>query len=360
MTLLIFYLLLALVASFFCSIAEATLLSVRPAYITTLEKKRAPGAKALRKLKDSLDQPLAAILTLNTIAHTVGAAGVGAQSTIVFGSAYVGVTSGVLTLLILVLSEIIPKSLGALYWPQLSTALAPTILFLTRVLAPFVWLSAKLTSLFGRSGHGAFSRDELAAMAEIGAEEGRLEHKELKIVRNLLRLERLSVRDVMTPRPVIFMAPQSMTVSEFFERHAANPFSRIPIYGKTRDDVVGYVLKNDLFVAKLQGDAEKPLSDFKRVCPALPDFRSVSETFDVLMRERTHLAFLVDEYGTLQGLVTLEDVVETLMGLEITDELDTTENMQSLAHKRWRERIAALGVDPEQFEADGEAEAKKP
>lgn len=350
MTLLFFYLALALVVSFFCSIAEAVLLSVRPAYVEALEKRNAPGALALRRLKENLDRPLAAILTLNTISHTVGAAGVGAQSAIVFGSAYVGVTSAVLTLLILVLSEIIPKSLGAAYWPRLSTALAPPIFLLTKLLGPFVWLSQRLTRLFGPGDGGKISREELAAMAEIGAREGGIAPRELKIVRNLLRLQRLNVRAVMTPRPVIFMAPQSMTIDAFFEKHPTNPFSRIPVYGENRDDVTGYVLKNDLFVASLREEGTKPLGDFKRQCPALPDFRSVSETFDVLVGERTHLAFLVDEFGTLQGLVTLEDIVETLMGLEITDELDTTEDMQALARERWRTRIAALGIDPGSFQ----------
>jgi len=350
MTLLVFYLLLALVVSFFCSLSEAVLLSVRPAFVEALDKQKAKGAKALQTLRDNLNKPLAAILTLNTIAHTVGAAGVGAQSAIIFGNAYVGVTSAVLTLLILVLSEIIPKSLGAAYWPQLSPSLAPSILFLTRLLFPFVWASQKLTDLFGRGHGGGFSRDELAAMAEMGAREGQLEQKELKIVNNLLRLQRLPVRDVMTPRTVIFMAPKKMTVGEYFDQHASNPFTRIPIYGSSRDDVDDYVLKDDLFAASREGESGRRLEEFRRPCPALPDFRSVSETFDFLVRERAHLALLVDEYGTLQGLVTLEDIFETLVGLEITDELDTIENMQALAHRKWRERITAQGVDPESFE----------
>lgn len=359
MSLLVFYLLLALVVSFYCSLSEAVLLSVRPAFIEALDKQRTKGAKAIRKLRDNLTQPLAAILTLNTVAHTVGAAGVGAQSTLVFGNAYVGATSAVLTLLILVFSEIIPKSLGAAYWPQLAPALAPSILALTRLLLPFVWLSQKLTNLFGRGEGEGFSRDELAAMAEIGAREGQLEQKELKIVNNLLRLQRLPVRDVMTPRTVIFMVPKTLTVGEYFEKHASNAFTRIPIYGASRDDVDGYVLKDDLFAASRENALGRRLEEFRRPCPALPDFRSVSETFDFLVRERAHLALLVDEYGTLQGLVTLEDIFETLVGLEITDELDTIENMQALAHRKWRERIAAQGVDPENFKPGGRPAGEK-
>lgn len=353
MTLLIFYLLLAICVSFFCSIAEAVLLSVRPSYIAALEQKGSAGAKALGRLRDNLDRPLAAILTANTIAHTVGAAGVGAQAAFVFGSQYLGLTSAVLTLLILVFSEIIPKTLGATYWPQLAPAFGVMIEWLTRALFPFVWLSEKLTRLMSRSGASGFtfSRDEMTAMAEIGAQEGMLEAKELKIVTNLLRLHRLSVRDIMTPRPVVFALPASMTVKAFFDKHLAKPFSRIPVFGETRDDMTGYVLKSDILAAQASDEFDRPLSDFTRDFPMISDAVSASQTYDRLMHEKSHIGLVVDEYGTMQGLVTLEDVVETLIGLEITDELDTVEDMQALAHRRWRERMKAIGINPDSVEA---------
>lgn len=353
MTLLIFYLLLAILVSFFCSIAEAVLLSVRPSYIKMLERRGASGARSLQRLKSNLDQPLAAILTANTIAHTVGAAGVGAQATKVFGSAYLGVTSGVLTLLILIFSEIIPKTLGATYWQSLAPLFGRLISWLTVLLFPFVWLSEKLTRFLSRGNASAtsFSREEMEAMAELGEKEGQLEKKELKIVQNLMRLKLLSARDIMTPRSVIFSAPAAMTVGEFFSKHAGKPFSRIPVYEKGTDDVVGFVIKSDLLVAQAKDRFEAPLSEFRRDILILPDRLSASEVFDQLMHEKSHIALLVDEYGSVQGLVTLEDVVETLIGLEITDEYDKVEDMRVLAYKKWRERMEAIGVDPDSMEA---------
>lgn len=355
MILLLLYLMLAIVISFFCSIAEAVLLSVRPSYVASLERRSRSGAKALKKLRGNLDRPLAAILTANTIAHTVGAAGVGAQSAVVFGSEFLGITSAVLTLLILVFSEIIPKTIGATYWQQLAPLFGVLIDGLTRLLLPFVWMSEKLTRLLSRSGRGAstFTRDEMEAMAEIGAEEGLLEAKELKIVSNLMRLHHLSVRDIMTPRPVVFSVSGDMSVQAFFTEHSEKPFSRIPLYGADVDDVVAYILKSDLLIAQAKDQFDRPLFDFKRAFIMMPDTVSASDTFDRLMHEKAHIALVIDEYGTIQGLVTLEDVVETLIGLEITDELDRVEDMQALAHKRWRERMEAIGIDPDSIERTG-------
>lgn len=353
MSLLIFYLLLAIGVSFFCSIAEAVLLSIRPSYIAVLEHKGKSSGKVLSKLRDNLDRPLAAILTANTIAHTVGAAGVGAQATFVFGSAYLGITSAVLTLLILVFSEIIPKTLGATHWQRLAPVMGVLISWLTLLLLPFVWLSEKLTRLLSPSGVSAytFSRDEITAMAKIGKEEGLLDVKELKIVSNLMKLHRLSVRDIMTPRPVIFSVPENMNVQDFFNAHSEKPFSRIPVYGLNADDIKGYVLKNDLLTAQAKDEFDRNLSDFKRDFLIVPDRLMASDIYDRLMYEKSHIALVVDEYGTVQGLVTLEDVVETLIGLEITDESDKVEDMQALAHKRWRERMEAIGVNPDSLES---------
>lgn len=352
MTLLILFLLLALVVSFLCSISEAVLLSVRPTYVATLERTGHRGAKPLRRLQENLDRPLAAILTANTIAHTVGAAGVGAQATQVFGNQALGITSAVLTLLILVISEIIPKTIGAVHWKRLAPPFGILIEGLTRFLLPFVWLSEKLTRLIARSGASEinFSRDEMEAMAEIGAEEGLLEEKELNIVSNLMRLHRLSIRDIMTPRTVVFSVADNMTVQEFFDDHSVKPFSRIPLFGANTDDISDYVLRSDLLMAQARDEFDRPLSDFKRSFLILPDLISASDAFDRLMHEKSQIALVIDEYGTMQGLVSLEDVIETLIGLEITDELDTIEDMQALAYRRWRERMQAIGIDPESLE----------
>jgi CBS domain containing-hemolysin-like protein len=353
---LIVYLLIAILISFFCSLAEATLLSVSPAYVGALEDNKGRGARALQKLHASLDRPLSAILSLNTVAHTVGAAGVGAQASIVFGSQYVGLTSAVLTLLILVLSEIIPKTLGATYWKLLAPSIAILISWLTSLLLPFVWLSEKLTRLFAPQDKSVFhfSRDELEAMAKIGVHEGGLDEKEFRVVQNLMQLQRLSVRDIMTPRAVLFAVSESMTVREFFERHAGQPFSRILVYRGNEDEISGYVLKNDLLMAQARDEFDRALSEFLRPCPIIPDMLSAFRAFDRLAHERSHILLVIDEYGSYQGLVSMEDVMETLIGLEITDEQDTVENMQALAHRRWRERMASLGIDIEALESPDE------
>jgi len=348
MTVLIFYLLLALCISALCSVSEAVLLSVRPSYVEALKEKGSKSASILERLVKNLDRPLAAILTANTIAHTVGAAGVGAQAAALYGDKYLGVISAILTLLILVLSEIIPKTIGANYWKKLAPSFALIIEGLTRILTPFVWMSAKITRVSSPSGKSGFtfSRAEMKAMAEIGAKEGMLEPKELKIVNNLLLLSKVSARVIMTPRSVIFAQPANMTVQGFFSEHGTKPFSRIPIYNENRDDMNGYVLKTDLLIAQAKDQFDKPLSEFRRDFLMVPDSLNTSDTFDLLMHEKSHIALVVDEFGSVQGLITQEDIVETLIGLEITDETDTVEDMQTLAHKRWRERMELMGLDP--------------
>lgn len=359
MTLLVLYLLLAIGVSFVCSIAEAVILSVRPLYVARTVKEGRRGAKTLKRLRDNPDRPLAAILTANTIAHTVGAAGVGAQAAAVFGNQYLGLVSAVLTLLILILSEIIPKTLGAAYWKELALFMGLVIHGMTLGLYPLVWLSEKLTRLFSRGGREGptFSREELAAMAEIGAQEGALETKEQAIVSNLLKLNRLTVRDVMTPRPVVFAAPRETTVGDHFEAHADVPFSRLPTYGENVDNVTGYVLKSDILLAQARDQFDRKLAEFERELPVVPDRIKVSALFDQLMHAKSHLALVVDEHGTVQGLVTQEDVLETLIGLEIMDELDTVEDLRSLALKRWQERMKALGIKPENLAKAGKKTA---
>ncbi len=349
MTLLISYLMLALLVSCFCSVAEAVLLSVRPTYVEALKQKGSRSAPVLEHLLGNLDRPLAAILTANTIAHTIGAAGVGAQASIVFGNEYLGITSAILTLLILIVSEIIPKTLGAAYWQQLAPVFAQLIHWLTKLLAPFVWVSSLITNMIAGEGlHGSrFSRDEMSAMAEIGAKEGMLEKKELKIVQNLLQLRQLSVRVIMTPRPVVFSIPASTTVENYCTKYSEQPFSRVPIYKGGTDDTTGYILKTDLLMAQALGEFSRPVSDYERAFLVIPDTLSASGAYDKLTLANSHIALVVDEYGTLQGLVTLEDIIETLIGLEITDELDTVEDMQALAHQRWRGRMEAIGIDPD-------------
>ena len=356
MSLLIFYLLLSLVVSFFCSIAEAVLLSVRTSYIASLDQKKS-STKTLAKIQGDLDRPLAAILTANTIAHTVGAAGVGAQSAIVFGSHYLGITSAILTLLVLLFSEIIPKTLGAVYWKQLAPLFGILINWLTFALYPVVWASEKLTKLISRSNDKAltFSRDEMTAMVEIGKDEGVFDNNEHLIVSNLMKLKKLPVRDMMTPRPVMFSISSEMAVKEFFEKHSETPFSRIPMHTGNTNNINSYILKTDLLLAQARDEFDRKLSEFQREIPILLQTTKTSEAYEQLILGKSHIALVVDEYGTVQGLITQEDIVETLIGLEITDELDTVEDMQIFANNRWKERMKTIGINPNIIEEESQS-----
>jgi CBS domain containing-hemolysin-like protein len=327
MLLLLLYLFIALFFSFLCSIAEAVLLSLTPSYIALLEQQGRRQGRLLRQLKANIDKPLAAILTLNTVAHTFGAAGVGAQAVAVFGNHFVGIISIILTLLILIFSEIIPKTLGALYWRQLAFPLAYGLHYLIWILHPFVLLSEKLTQQLG-GGHTLpqFNRDEFSALIDIGIQEGKLNQQESLILKNLIRLRAILVRDIMTPRTVIFSFPQHLTVADYFrEAGEQQSFSRIPVYEVDQENITGFVLRNDLLLAKANQQHDEPIIKFRRELNALPETSSLLKSFEFLLNQREQLAVVVDEYGALEGLVSLEDILETLLGLEIVDESDYTE-----------------------------------
>lgn len=355
MTLLIIYVAGALLFSFLCSIAEAVILSVRPPYVANLEQTRPHIGKLLRSLKDDIDRPLAAILSLNTIAHTVGAAGAGAQAAFVFGSQYLGLASAILTLLILVLSEIIPKTLGALYWRQLAPFVAYGLKITIRVLYPLVYFSEKLTKLLSRGRVDVvFSRREFAAMAELGAKHGHLATQESQILKNLLHLNALKAQDIMTPRTVIMALPQTMTIDEVMHQHPEMNFSRIPIYAKDKDDITGFVLKSDILLMSARDLKDKKLHELKRELKAVPEGVSLSDLFEFLLDNREHIVVVVDEYGGVAGLVTMEDVLETLLGLEIVDEADKTVDMRALARAQWKKRARDLGLIPQKSEQASE------
>lgn len=345
MALLLLYVSLALGVSFLCSLVEATLLSVTPSYVAMQEQRGATTAKRLRVLKEDIDRPLAAILSLNTIAHTLGAMGAGAQATIVFGQAYLGVISGILTLLILVLSEIIPKTLGALYWQTLTPAVV-------RLLGPMIWLmwplvklSQSITGLISRGPRqSSVTRDEVTALADLGIREGVIEEGESRILTHLFRFRSLSAEDVMTPRTVLFTLHEDVTVREAIARHQEMRFSRIPIYRTSLDDVTGFVLKDDILLEAARDRLELPLHTIRRELMAVPETLLLPALFERMMERSAHIALVVDEYGGTAGLVTIEDLVETVLGLEIVDEADTTEDMQELARQRWRRRARLLGL----------------
>jgi CBS domain containing-hemolysin-like protein len=346
MALLITYVFIALGFSFLCSIAEAVILSVNTPYITLLIRDGKPSGAVLGRMKTEINSALAAILTLNTIAHTVGAVGAGAQAAQVFGSAWVGVTSAVLTLLILVFSEIIPKTLGAYYWKQL----APATAYVLQVMVWLLWPFVKMAELITRGlSHGpvltGFNRDELAAMADISAGEGLLGREETRMLKSLLRLRKSKVTDVMTPRTVIFSLPEDLHVEEFFWKYESQRFSRIPIHADNPEHLNGFVLRSDLLLAQARGNTDTPLLNYRRELHALPASISLSRAFDTLLEKRAHMMIVVDEYGSTIGLVTLEDILETLLGLEIVDESDQTTDMQAHARRLWRKRARDMGLD---------------
>ncbi|WP_306262574.1 CNNM domain-containing protein [Pararhizobium sp. IMCC21322] len=345
MTLLILFVALAVGVSFLCSILEAVLLSVTPSYMALLEKDRPILAARLRRLKEEVDRPLAAILTLNTIAHTVGAAGAGAQATVVFGDAALGVFSAVLTFLILVLSEIIPKTIGATYWrslvPIVSRILPPLILLLW----PLVKMSQMLTKILsGGKKKNQVSREELSALATVGQREGVVDASESRILKNLLHLNALTVSDIMTPRTVVYALPQDTTIGTLIDDLEAMRFSRIPIYEDTIDQVSGFVLKSEILIKAVKDEESTSISELSRELTHVTADMHLRELFDHLLQFDRHIALVVDEFGGTAGIVTLEDVVETLLGLEIVDEADTIEDLQAQARKQWEDRAERLGL----------------
>lgn len=346
MTALIIYLLIALGFSFLCSIAEAVLLSVSSAYISLMEQEKKPGAALLRSLKNDIDSPLAAILSLNTIAHTVGAAGVGAQGAKVFGNEYLGIISAVLTLLILFFSEIIPKTLGSFYWRQLAPSTAYTLRYLIIALYPLVWLSKRITNkMTAHSSLKGFSREEFAAMATLGEKEGELLPPEARILRNLFTLRETYIEDVMTPRAVIFAVSEKQSIESFFNQYDNKRFSRIPLFENSIDDISGFVLRSDLLTAQAKGNPDIQLSHYQREIFSIPDKVSLLAAFELFLEKRAQIMCVVSEYGSIKGIVTLEDIIETLTGLEIVDEGDMVDDMQAFARKKWRQRAEKMGID---------------
>ena len=344
MLLLFLYIFIALGFSFLCSVAEAVILSVSSAYISVLEQHDEPTGALLRSQVEDINKPLAAILTLNTIAHTMGAAGAGAQAAALFGDAYLGLASAVLTLLILVFSEIIPKTLGAIYWRKLAPFTAYFLKFLIMALYPFVMLAQKLTSGFSEETPlRGLSRAELSALASLSHEEGQIAVQEANILQNLLNLKHLKVRDHMTHRTVVFSINEEMTVESFFEQHRDVAFSRIPVYeGGDPEKIKGYVLKTDLLLAQATGQSARQVNYFIKDMVTILSSMSITQAFEPLHNNRGNMLLIVDEYGGLEGIFTDEDLVESLLGIDIVDETDRVVSMKKLAKIMHKRREKAL------------------
>lgn len=364
MGLLVFYAVISIFFSFLCSILEAVLLSITPTFLNLKKKEGKSYADNLEVLKKDVDRPLIAILTLNTIAHTVGAILVGVQAKVAYAKLYgtyrrsilgveftedimVGVVSTIMTILILVASEIIPKTIGATYWKQLAnfTSTALNILIFPLKWSGILWILQLTTKLIGGKGHGSvLSREGFAAMAEIAHEEGVFEESESKVIKNLLNFKDVQAKDVMTPRTVMKTENETTTVETFFNANSNIRFSRIPIYTDDSDNIIGLVLKDDVFKEMAFGNGNKLLSELKRNIIIVNRSLPIPKLFEQLVESRNHMALVVDEYGSVSGLVTMEDVIETLLGLEIMDESDNVSDLQLLARKSWETRAKRLGI----------------
>ena len=342
---LIAYLFLALFVSFLCSIMESVLLSTPQSFLIVKQDKGHAWAKSFIDLKTNIDVPLSAILSLNTVAHTIGAAGVGAQAVKVFGEASFGIVSAILTILILVITEIIPKTIGARYWRSLSMISYFIIKALIIITYPLVLMSALITRIISKNNkEQTTTRDEIAAMASIGANEGLFSDKENKIIQNILRLKNVKVTEIMTPRVVVAVADENLPLQDFLKNKDYLKYSRIPVYSGNEENVTGYVIRQRVFENLAEDKHNLKLKDIKRDILIVPDSIVLFSLWEKLLEKKEHIALIVDEYGGLDGIVTMEDIIETLLGLEIIDEKDTITNMQKFAKERWMTRQAKYNL----------------
>ncbi|MGB1311177.1 MAG: CNNM domain-containing protein [Leucothrix sp.] len=352
-SLLILFFLIALLFSFLCSLWEAVLLSITPSYAQIKLKEGTSIGKQLQVFKQNVDQPLAAILTLNTIAHTVGALGVGSQAAQIWADSNPIITGFIvpagMTLAILVFSELIPKTLGANYWKQLCNFTVKSLVLLIKALYPLVWFSQLLTKMLKKDkGAAVFTRSDFLAMTELGEQEGVFEQTESHLLNNLLQFNTVRVSDVMTPRTVVVNVAENKTIAEFYEANQTLRFSRIPVYEKDHQDhIQGFILKTELLQKMLSNEGDQPVSSIMRPISMVKEDYPIPDLFNDFLEKSEHIAVVVDEFGGMDGIVTMEDVIETMLGKEIIDEMDNTEDMRELARLRWKKRAEKIGlIDP--------------
>jgi len=339
MTLLIFYLAAAIGISFLCSILEAVLLSITPTYIAQIQDKQPKGAKALAKTKDKLDQSISSILILNTFAHTMGAAGVGAQAIRIYGEKWETLIAFLLTLAILYLSEIIPKTLGATFWRQLAVPAAHVINNLVKIVYPLVWLSSRLTQLFSGKRKNGISRDEVLAFASLSYKEGAIATQESQLLKNILNLREAKTKDILTPRTVMHALSEEFTVKSALDEEKTRIFSRIPVFQGNKDSIIGMVFKRDLYEYERQGKGETLLKDIYSPIHRISEAFPVLNLLDLFIKRKEQLFVVEDHFGQTSGVVTLEDAIETLLGKEIVDESDYIDDLQELAKQQYRARL---------------------
>lgn len=335
-------LLLVILTSFTCSILEATLLSTPMSFVTMKEDEGSKSARRLKRYKQDIDKPISAILTVNTIANTAGAAGVGAVAQHLYGDQVVGWVSAGLTVAILICSEIIPKTLGATYWRHLIMPATPIIHGLVVITYPFVVLAEFITRFIQpKEAPTTVSREEVSAMVTVGAEEGVFKQKEDSMIQNMLKLSKVTAREIMTPSSVVEMAEESMTLREFKEHEQYQTYSRIPVYKDNDDFITGYVLRQTILERLSEDKFDMRLDEIMRPILSFQEDTSVSVIWEKLLEKKEHISVIIDEYGCLRGIVTMEDCIETMLGTEIVDEKDTVTDMQEYAREQWKEQQEA-------------------
>ncbi|MGB0868411.1 MAG: CNNM domain-containing protein [Flavobacteriales bacterium] len=347
MTTLILFGLISIAFSFLCSIWEAVLLSISPSYIKRLETENPAISKTVAEFKKDIDRPLSAILTLNTIAHTVGAILVGNKAGELYGEeslnlfgltsiSYVSLVASIMTLLILFASEIIPKTIGANNWKALTPFTVRSVNIIVFVLTPLVWLSNLLTKMLKKDKEKSiFSKNDFSAMTDVMHESGGIIQEDHTFIKNVLNFDEMKAEDVMTPKPVMFIAEETQSLEDFYKTNDKMPYSRIPIYNSKEDNITGFILRNDVLIHMIEGNSSESLSSIKKEIQFISDDTPLRTIFTLLSQQTNHLAVIVNKYGSVIGLISLEDIIETLLGFEIVDETDSVSDLQQLAKKIW-------------------------
>lgn len=339
MTLLIIYLVVAIGVSFLCSILEAVLLSVTPTFVAQKLAANVNGAKLLAKVKNNLDKSISSILILNTFAHTMGAAGVGAQAIKIFGEQKETLIAFLLTLAILYFSEIIPKTLGATFWRALAIPSAYMISLLVKLVYPLVWVSSLLTQIFGSKSKDVVTREELLTVAAMSRKEGALDNQESQMLENILQLRDTKTEDILTPRSVVHALSKDVTISSAISKEKTANFTRIPIYDGSVDNITGIIIKAQLYELERQGQGESTLESIANPVGRVSESLPVLKLLDMFIKRHEHLFIVEDHFGQTAGVVTLEDAIETFLGREIVDESDQVEDLQMLAKAKYRQRL---------------------
>ncbi len=331
-----------------CSVLEATLLSTPLSFITGLEEQGVKGAARLKRLKQNSDRPISAILCLNTIANTVGASIVGSLVYEVYGNALVGIFSTIFTLCILVFSEIIPKTVGSNYWRSLALPASVIINAMIFISFPLVWIIERLQKLISANANQvSVSREDISAMVSVATEEEEIEKDEKKMIQNILKLDEVTAHEIMTPSVVVEMAPSTMTIKEFYD--SENTHSRILVYDEEQDEyVLGYVLRQEVLEKMAEDKFNSTLNDIIRPILTFGEDDTVADIWEKLLEKKEHVSAILDEYGSLRGIVTMEDVIETMLGQEIVDEKDEVVDMQEYAKDQWAQAQADLIIKAEE------------